>query len=78
MGSLPRKTATAQIPNTQPLNFLGSCSLVGIGEFNLSILWLIGVVRRGYLYRTVVVHDAFASTLQQGSRGAKTWGLDFL
>ena len=45
MGSLPRKTATAQIPNTQPLNFLGSCSLVGIGKFDLLFLWLIGVVR---------------------------------
>ena len=35
----------AKIPNTQPLNFLGSCSLVGIGKFDLLFLWLIGVVR---------------------------------
>ena len=35
-------------PNTQPLNFLGSYSLVGIGQFNLLFLWLIGVVRDSY------------------------------
>ena len=32
----------SKIPNTQPLNFLGSYSLVGIGKFNLLFLWFIG------------------------------------
>ena len=31
-------------PNTQPLNVVGSFTLVGIGKFNLLFLWLIGGV----------------------------------
>ena len=35
------------IPNTQPLNFLASYSLVGIGKFNLLFLWIFGGVGCG-------------------------------
>ena len=38
----------AKIPNSQPLNFLGSYSLVGIGKFNLLLLWFIGGVKLGF------------------------------
>ena len=37
----------SMIPNTQPLNFLGSYSLVGIGKFNLLFLWIFGGVGCG-------------------------------
>ena len=39
-----------QYPNIKLFgNFLGSCSLVGIGKFNLLFLWLLGVVRIGFV-----------------------------
>ena len=41
----------SKIPNSQPLNFLGSYSLVGIGKFNLLLLWSIGCLSWGLAFR---------------------------